>query len=219
VVLNSVKTNADLISALPLSKNSDEKLIDLMTLTLGFKPKHNYNVAQLTALCSAFCEILRNKGSLYAIETAANTLLHAEGIDERAMCYFPYSEGEYDYTTVNVFISDKLSDINLFKDLLDYILPAGVSCNIVRTAYNDDIETGKTNIVTCNTDSIQFYDNDGIINNRASAAGTDISEISKIPQLPNSIDYDNAYAETKPGLTPNTIIVQLPKTNENDEQN
>ena len=82
VVLNSVKTNSESLYNLPLNDNTDERLIELMTLTLGFKSRHNYNVKQLTALCSAFCEVLKNKGTIYSITAAGNALLNSEGIHD-----------------------------------------------------------------------------------------------------------------------------------------
>lgn len=129
IVLNSVKTNADLIKECPLSMNSDERLIDLMTMTLGFKSKHNYNVKQLTALCSAFCEIIKNKGSLYSIELAARTLFSAESVKQD----FEYDINE-DNTEIAIYVPEELTDLNLFRDLLTYILPAGMRCKLIRTA-------------------------------------------------------------------------------------
>ena len=47
VVLNSVKTNADLINILPVSSlQQDQKLTELLLLTLGFQSKHKYNLVQ-----------------------------------------------------------------------------------------------------------------------------------------------------------------------------
>ena len=37
LVLNSTKTEADLLFNLPLSTNSDDQLLDLMTFTLGLR--------------------------------------------------------------------------------------------------------------------------------------------------------------------------------------
>ena len=62
LVLNAVKTDTDLLYNLPLSTNSDEKLLELLALTLGFKPKHQYNARNLKAVCSVFSEILRKFG-------------------------------------------------------------------------------------------------------------------------------------------------------------
>lgn len=126
IVLNSVKTNADMIYDLPLSANSDRKLIDLMALTLGFKLKHNYAAAQLAALCSTFSEIIRNKGSVYAVELAANTLIHAEGLKTK----FKY-DLDVNNTKIIAYLPSGLTNLSLFRDLLDYILPAGMRCDIV----------------------------------------------------------------------------------------
>lgn len=128
IVLNSVKTNVDLIQACPISDNTDNKLIDLMAFTLGFKSKHNYSIKQLQALCTTFMKILKKKGSIEAIELALTTLFQAENVDQE----FAYDLSD-DNTLLTLYIPGTLTDINLFKDLLTYILPAGMSVNIIRT--------------------------------------------------------------------------------------
>lgn len=127
LVLNNAKMNTDIISSLPLNPDMDPRLLDLLALTLGFKSKHEYNTKQLAALCSIFPFVLRNKGSKLAIETACNALLNAEGITKEASI-------EVKNQTVSIFLPSELSDLNLLKDLLNYILPAGMSCSIVREA-------------------------------------------------------------------------------------
>ena len=127
LVLNNAKMNTDIISSLPLNPDMDPRLLDLLALTLGFKSKHEYNTKQLAALCSIFPFILRNKGSKLAIETACNALLNAEGITKEASI-------EISNQTVSIFLPSELSDLNLLKDLLNYILPAGMSCSIVQEA-------------------------------------------------------------------------------------
>lgn len=136
IVLNSVKTNADMIYNLPLSANSDRKLIDLMALTLGFKLKHNYAAAQLVALCSTFSEILRNKGSVYAVELAANTLIHAEGLKTK----FKY-DLDVNNAKIIAYLPSGLSNLSLFRDILDYILPAGMRCDIVVANFTEQEAT------------------------------------------------------------------------------
>ena len=127
LVLNNAKMNTDIISSLPLNPDMDPRLLDLLALTLGFKSKHEYNTKQLAALCSIFPFVLRNKGSKLAIETTCNALLNAEGITKEALI-------EVKNQTVSIFLPSELSDLNLLKDLLNYILPAGMSCSIVREA-------------------------------------------------------------------------------------
>ena len=125
VVLNAVKTNADMIYDIPSSDAAGSDLIDLLVLTLGFKHQHNYSVRQLAAICSIFPTILRNKGSLEAIELVCQTLLTAEGIKDSP-------DVKVEDNTLYIFISPKLKDLSLLRDILDYILPAGISCQIIR---------------------------------------------------------------------------------------
>ena len=127
LVLNNAKMNTDIISSLPLNPDMDPRLLDLLALTLGFKSKHEYNTKQLAALCSIFPFVLRNKGSKLAIETACNALLNAEGITKCALI-------EVGNQTVSIFLPSELSDLNLLKDLLNYILPAGMSCSLIQEA-------------------------------------------------------------------------------------
>ena len=127
LVLNNAKMNTDIISSLPLNPDMDPRLLDLLALTLGFKSKHEYNTKQLAALCSIFPFVLRNKGSKLAIETACNALLNAEGITKEASI-------EVSNQTVSIFLPSELSDLNLLKDLLNYVLPAGMSCSLVQEA-------------------------------------------------------------------------------------
>ena len=128
LVLNYVKTNADLIYSLPLSDNSDNQFIDLMAMTLGFHAKHKYTSQQLKAICFVLSEIIRNKGTIKALTIACDAIFHAEGI-----------QGQFDYgltnnnTNIIIYLPQELSDTTLLNDLFEYILPAGMSCQIIKT--------------------------------------------------------------------------------------
>ena len=128
LVLNYVKTNADLIYSLPLSDNSDNQFIDLMAMTLGFHAKHKYTSQQLKAICFVLSEIIRNKGTIKALTIACDAIFHAEGI-----------QGQFDYgltnnnTNIVIYLPQELSDTTLLNDLFEYILPAGMSCQIIKT--------------------------------------------------------------------------------------
>ena len=129
LVLNSIKTNADLLYYLPLGIQSDEKLLELLALTLGFKPKHQYTAKQLRAVCSVFSEILRNKGSITALKIACEALFNAMDISQ-ALDY-NFTEGK-DKTELNLYLPPDFEDITILNDLLSYVLPAGMSCNIIK---------------------------------------------------------------------------------------
>ena len=128
IVLNSVKTEADTIYNIPISDNSDDKLIDLIAMTLGFQAKHHYSGKQIRAICKVFPEILRKKGSIEAVLITCNAIFAAEGLEQTT---------QYDFTgdkikTLNLYIPQEFKDIILLNDILTYILPAGMSCNIIR---------------------------------------------------------------------------------------
>ncbi len=119
-----------MVYTVPSPNAANSRLIDLLALTLGFKAIHNYNVKQLSAICSILPTIMRNKGSLQALKLAGNTLLAtADGRKEREEFNCEISP---DGTEIEVFIPECDVDITLFNDLLYYILPAGMSCKISR---------------------------------------------------------------------------------------
>ena len=126
IVLNSVKTNADNLYNLPIGDNMDEKLLNLLAFTLGFQSRHHYNSIQLRALCSVLPLVLKNKGSLNAVIIAVNSLLYAEGI-QQALDY-SIDPGK----SITLYLPQQLTDLNLLKDLLVYILPAGIGCRMIK---------------------------------------------------------------------------------------
>ena len=125
IVLNYVKTNADNLYTLPIGKNMDEKLLNLLAFTLGFQSKHHYNSKQLLAICSVLPLILKHKGSLNAILIAVNSILYAEGINQ-ALDY------EFKDNNLVLYLSPDLSDLALLKDIMIYILPAGIGCDMIK---------------------------------------------------------------------------------------
>ena len=125
IVLNYVKTNADNLYTLPIGKNMDEKLLNLLAFTLGFQSKHQYNSKQLLAICSVLPLILKHKGSLNAILIAVNSILYAEGINQ-ALDY------EFKNNNLILYLSPDLSDLTLLKDIMIYILPAGIGCDMIK---------------------------------------------------------------------------------------
>lgn len=126
VVLNYVKTNADMLYLLPNGMEVDTRTTELLATTLGFKIKRNYDNAQLAALVSIFPRLLKIKGTKNAIDLAGNALVKASG----APGVFT-SKIENHILVVHIPI--EVSDITLFIDLLPYILPAGLRVSIIRS--------------------------------------------------------------------------------------
>ena len=124
IVLNSVKHNVDSLYDLPNSK-TDAKLTELLALTLGFKIKRNYDQNQLRALTATLPKILKYKGTKEAVDMAGLAILAASG-----------ATGDFKSTINNgeleVIFPVNLVDVSLFTDLLQYILPAGMTYHIIR---------------------------------------------------------------------------------------
>lgn len=155
VVLNSVKTNADTIKyGLPFNPQSPQELLTLMTITLGFKPKHNYSQNQLLAICSVFSEVLRNKGNIRAIQLVGEVILKTEGIVGDVVCMLQYDAAlQRELPVLRIIVPEKLAEVALFYDLLEYIMPVGVTAEIVRGEMLDPI-VAEIEITTTDTVNI-----------------------------------------------------------------
>ena len=141
VVLNSVKTNADIISyGIPYSDFSPESFLELLARTLGFKPKHNYSRNQLLAICNIFSAVVKNKGNIKAVQLIGEAILKVEGVVGNILCLMTYdAENQKDLPVLRIIVPDKLAEIALFYDLLEYVVPAGCACDIVRGEIADPI--------------------------------------------------------------------------------
>lgn len=126
IVLNYIKTNATNLYNLPMGENMDEQLLNLLALTLGLKLDKEYNSKQLRAICSVLPTVLKHKGSLQALILATNALMAAEGITQPLDYSIEPKKG------ITLYVAQEIEDLTLLRDLLDYLLPAGLSCNIVK---------------------------------------------------------------------------------------
>lgn len=139
LMLNAAKSNVDLIKELPMSASSDDRLAELMAMTLGLKIRHQYNSKQLKAICAVFSDIMKYKGSIKAIELAYEALLGAEGITQEFRFELPQIDNAAN--EIVIYTPKNISDLTLFNDLLEYILPAGMRCRIINTTITDTTNT------------------------------------------------------------------------------
>lgn len=146
IVLNSAKTNADCVNTLPLDKDMDDRLLNLLALTLGFSHRRRYNSKQLAAVCSVLPTIMRNKGSIYGVTVAVNAILQAEGLTQ------PLDYNIEEGKLLTLYLPTDLRDLTLLKDVMSYVLPAGMSCAMV----NELRETHKANTTICTIDEVDI---------------------------------------------------------------
>ena len=207
LVLNYSKTNAANLYNLPIGKNMDEQLLNLLALTLGFKPTKNYNSKQLRAICSVLPTILRHKGSIQALVLAINALLAAEGVSQ-----------PLDYTVnpkrgITLYVAQELDDLSLFTDLLDYLLPAGLSCNVVKES--QAIHKAQTTLGV--TDNINiYYQNENIISKLAGGNELNSLKLGSVGATPSILANVTVLKQpNNSSSTNNTTVETSPKQEEN----
>ena len=102
----------------------DSRMLQLLARTMGFDLVHEYSLSDLRKVCSAFRGILRKKGSLSAIEDCVRLLMSAQGISGEVTVSRSASDP---YAIVVGFPSKNVDDIVLLEDLMEYVLPAGMT--------------------------------------------------------------------------------------------
>lgn len=215
IVLNSVKTETDLMRNIPINNDSDEKLLELMALTLGFKPKYQYNTKQLRAICKVFPEILKNKGSIKSIIIACNALFNAAGAEQKLDYDFTRNSNN---TELNIYVPQDFKDITIITDLLTYTLPAGMSCNIIRELRITEevltkLETTDTVTIYNQGDTSAIDHNNVLYSNElmsrlvklTKGAGTD-NATNVTAGVLNVTDAINAEVKDSPGFIMNSTL-------------
>ena len=125
-VLNYLKTEIDLIKAFPLQNTQDTAFVELLLKTLGFRNLRQYQTEQLIGLASVWVDIIKNKGSLNAVDTLVKVILRAERINSN---YQIEVDTTRDLPTVIIKIKDLISsqESSLLEEALNYILPIGTA--------------------------------------------------------------------------------------------
>lgn len=148
VLFNYYKTNVDLVGKSPLDENVMSNIISLAATTLGFESKHEYINKDLVALCSSFAMLLKNKGTITAIEDCINILLHTQNIQQGTTIV--YDDVNLELT---IYVPSQIKDIVLLEDVFEYILPAGVTYSIIIGGVSSTSATEHL----VETDSVEVY--------------------------------------------------------------
>ena len=149
IIANYCKTNADLIRNVPISRATDNKLIELLSNHLGFNNKFTYSSDELSYLMQIFRKLIRNKGTVYAIETLIKNVFLSQGLDEGFTISEEYYNSEVAIRKLSIIFSKDIGEIEvqLIQEVLDYIFPIGCIFNIqnakVATATEAEIHVGE----------------------------------------------------------------------------
>lgn len=151
VLFNYLKLNIESMKVEELNNTSHSNFIELSLNTLGFFPKRNYDIEELKSLVSVYSDIIKNKGSIYSIETLIKTVLRSIGESKDYGIIKTY-DPETNTPVIIIKIKSKLTNQQsiLIEEVLDYIMPIGVDYFIQSVSLQDNfiplIITAKENI-------------------------------------------------------------------------
>lgn len=197
VVFNSIKHNIDGIYNLP-NIPDNVALTELLALTLGFKIRRNYDKEQLAALVSILPSILKCKGTITAIDLVGKAIIKASGTPGTYL-------SKVEDNVLTIVLPKEQIDTNLFMDLLPYILPAGLSCRIIRrTVQASEIKTEMGFESAIRAVLTKDYQIARLYN----AGASESPDFHNVLGVPSYIDSANAFRPNV-GLTDNNIIPVL----------
>lgn len=193
-VLNSVKTNVNILENVRTGDSLEDGLVNLLMLTFGIPLKHDYDTKQALTLCQVYAEAMRSKGSVQAIKRVIGALLNVGGVagDTDNMVYV-------DGTELTLVIPETLSDITLLYDLLTLILPAGMTCRVIR-GLRIPISDGFTTVQSTSSTYASWKDSDN-------TAATTLSAMQSIATLNSYKDAE--FVENKAGYTIHNLVPTL----------
>lgn len=139
LIFNYIKSGADCVNVNYLTDAIDSNIVELMADTVGFTTKHKYNSNDLLAVAGSFQRLLRNKGSLYAVELAVRILMNAQKISDKELSGVICEIDPDDPFTIRINLPEKLSDIVLLEDIFYYILPAGMDYKFVKKGQSPEM--------------------------------------------------------------------------------
>ena len=145
-IFNYLKTDIDLIKSFPTNNTQDAKFLELLLKTLNFRNLREYQLDQLRYLAKEWIYIIKNKGSMGAVEKAIRLILRLENIKENYT--ITYNNRSFDIPTVVVQLKNAISsqESSLLEEVLNYILPIGVGYVIQNVVILDQFEPMTINL-------------------------------------------------------------------------
>lgn len=176
-VFNYSKMGVDTVENI-YSMNMDNKLVNLLSKTIGFESKHDYDIVNLKLICGCFNDILKDKGTKTGVKKAISALLNAQGIDDEFSVEFIPEKCH-----IEIYIPSHTQDIVLLKDLFDYILPVGWDYTIISGIGGD----------------LTHYSTTVVMESLVDAAPTDTADLDKVAKL----NDEYPVGVTSTGIVPN----------------
>lgn len=171
VIFNGIKFDVDTTSRLTDTKHIQSSLLKLLQTKLGFFEENNLD-DELRIVLDAFPYIIKNKGSLKAIEQTLNVYLRLNHVDTPVKINIV---GNGDNRLVQIMVKSKtLFNTKIVDDILKYVLPTGYEVSYV---FYQDVSVGDTEVAQ--SDAVRKYrltpDNSVVRKNTIAGLGDDFA--------------------------------------------
>lgn len=132
VVFNMVKHDTDTLKYLTSTKECQSKVLSLLKSKLGFFTNYSFNDDMLRGILSGFPSMIKNKGSLEAVQQALSIFLKVLNIRTEIILKVTGSEAEIvkgsievDDHTILIAINSAIQNFYILEELFRYIMPVG----------------------------------------------------------------------------------------------
>ena len=130
-LINGVKSDVDSIINITNTSKIRANILPLLQTKLGFFTNHEFNDDVLRYILTVFPRIIRNKGSLKAVEEAVNLFMKISNVRDSVVVRL-LEESEIvqgvrvpDHTIVIGLSSSEVENLDILNEVLKYIIPSG----------------------------------------------------------------------------------------------
>ena len=209
-LFNYVKTYIDNMSVWDL--NIDNRLTSLRASTLNFEPDHAWDLDDLEAVTTCFKYLMRNKGTVKALEYCVDILMRIENIVGESIDQV-VTMSNYNVT---IRVPDDLFTLGIVEDLVKYLLPSGLSYTIIKyksynlkdviytDVYYNEPKTSQGDVLTI----LKEFDHNArmyVGRNEPTTTITDGSGNVRPNQVPNQFIETFVYNDEFPDDLPDTV--------------
>ena len=165
-LFNQVKLFVDQIENI-WTDNIDDKLLLPRSYTLNFIPKYDWDNDDLRGVTNNFRDLLRTKGTTDAIKACLEILARLHNASIQGIEVEILGPGH-----IRIIIGEEISDFGIIEDLLRYILPAGITYEVVKYANVNSTLPPTEILVNSRFETVEAYDNSELYIPHYSTFGT-----------------------------------------------
>lgn len=140
-LFNQIKLFVDQIENI-WTDNIDDKLILPRSYTLNFIPKYDWDNDDLRGATNNFRYLLRTKGTVDAIKSCLEILARLHNSSLQGITVEIVRKGH-----IKITLGEDISDIGVIEDLFRYILPAGITYELIKYEEYNPVFKDPTNIL------------------------------------------------------------------------